>query len=352
MSTASRPYVLIVDDDQVLADTLGRMASDAGFKPVVTYDGLSALRLCQELRPQVLVTDLHLPGLEGERLIAEIRAIPLLSKLPILVVTSDYNRSVRIRLLQNGADDFINKPVDYDEFQIRLVALAEHCEENLTLSVITSQRDIGLRRLRQESQSLERLTIGIVNVLEDTDALNDPHSGNHIRRVSAYAESLARAHGCKPAFIDALRKYAGLHDIGKVGLPDDIKWNQHPYSDEERERMKEHTELGHRLLKKASLPETAQNIALFHHERWDGSGYPIGLTGELIPIEAAIVGLVDVFDALTCDRPWRQPLLFSFEEAREIMEHSSQTNLHPRLLQLFFKDMDPAVRIRREFPDS
>jgi HD-GYP domain-containing protein (c-di-GMP phosphodiesterase class II) len=193
--------------------------------------------------------------------------------------------------------------------------------------------------------------MGIVNVLEDTNALNDPNAGNHVRRLAAYSEHGARSFGCKEDFIQVMCRFAGLHDIGKVGLPDALKWKVHTFDENEREQMKEHVTLGHRLLKRATMPLPAQNIALFHHERADGSGYPLGLVGEIIPFEASVVSIADVFDALTTDKPWRSPNHYSFTEAIEIMTGHLRPAFHGSLLKHFFADVKALEAIRERFPD-
>jgi putative two-component system response regulator len=346
-----RPLVIIADDDQPLADSLGLLAERAGFHPLVAYDGLAALQLAREQRPRVLVTDLHMPGLSGERLVAEIRKIASLERIPVMVLTSDDSRPTRIRLLRQGADEFVIKPVDPEEFQIRLGLLLRQDEDATTLAVLTSQRILALRKLEKNVQSLERLAVGIIDALETADTLQDPNAGNHIRRVGLLAARLAQARGCQPAFVDQISRYAGLHDVGKVGLPDDVKWTRNVFTPEQREVMTSHADMGARLLRSASMPEIALNIALFHHERIDGSGYPLGLGGDLVPQEARIVGLVDTWDALTSERPWRTPTRYAFCEARSVMQSDILESLDPTLLGCFLEIEGDARAIKCAYSD-
>jgi putative two-component system response regulator len=347
-----RPTVLIADDDRPLADSLGVLAEDAGFTAFVTYDGLEALELARARRPRVLVTDLHMPGMSGDRLVAELRRVPALERIPVMVLTSDSARPTLVRLLRQGADEFVIKPVDPEEFQIRLGLLLQAAEDSTTLAVLASQRSQARRKLEENVLAMERLTVGLVDALESAGALQDPNAGNHIRRVAILCERLALARGFQPTFAAQVSRYAGLHDVGKVGLDDDLKRSTAIFSNAQREAMQVHADLGSRLLKAADMPEIASNIALFHHERADGSGYPLGLGGDLIPPEARIVAIADTWDALTSERPWRTPSSFSFDEARRILEGEAREGFDPALLACFFELEGEARRLKAELTDG
>lgn len=336
-----QPHVLLVDDDPIMLDRLKNIATSAGFRTTLAQDGVDALAAARMETPDIVVTDLHMPRMGGPRLIAALRALPDLSDRPILVVTADETRSTKVQLLQAGADDFLIKPVDPDEFGARLVALARKANLADGMAEARRQRDEALYRLELRSRELEQLTMGLIIALEKANAYNDIDTGNHIRRVCDFAALLARKAGCSDDFVDMIHRYAGLHDVGKVGIPDAVLKKPGKLTPEEFEIMKSHTLLGADLLRSAGLNEMACNIALSHHERWDGKGYPRGLAGEAIPLEARIVTVVDVYDALRTKRCYKAA--FSFEESCRILRASAGSHMEARLVDLFLS-LEPQIR--------
>lgn len=349
----NRPTVLIVEDDPTLRDRMVRIAGSMGFRTIEAADGEEAIgRLSQDAPafPDIVVTDLQMPRLDGRGLITHIRATAELEDTPVLVVTADDARATKIALFHAGADDFIVKPFDPDELQARLRSLARRGALAVALGVAQRERDAALRRVEERNLELERLTLGLVASLEKANQLNDHDTGNHIRRVSAYSALLGRTVGCAVDYVEQLRRYAGLHDVGKVGIRDAILKKPGRLTEQEFEEMKTHTLIGAELLQSAGLPEVARNIALHHHERWDGNGYPYGLGGDRIPLEARIISVCDVFDALVTQRCYKPA--FALQEARKTMEGLAGTHLDPRLVAAFFDQIDEIVRISDTFRDE
>ena len=322
---------------------MAEWSARAGFFVRKAADGIEAFQVFQAEHPDLIVLDYHLPGMHGRELLERIRTHATGSDTPVMVITADAARQTKIDLLQRGADDFIRKPVDPEEFGARLKAMARKSRLVLNLESVTAQRDKANEELSARALELERLTIGLVAALERASSLNDTDTGQHIQRVCRYAELLARAAGNDDDYCEKILRYAGLHDVGKVGISDHILKKPGTLTEEEREEMKAHTLIGGELLRTAGLPTMATNIAFFHHERWNASGYPHGLSGEDIPIEARIVAVADVFDALVTRRCYKPS--YSVTRAVEILEGASAVQLDPILVELFVDEIDEVLRI-------
>ena len=346
----SRPTLLIVEDDPTLRATMVAYARALGLEVVEAGDGEEALARVDAVVPDLLVTDLSMPRMGGRALLMRLRERPSCAQLPIMVVTADDSRGTKIDIFAAGADDFIVKPFDPDEFQARLRALARRGALASALSVAKRERDAALVRLEERNQELERLTLGLVVALEKASHYNDRDTGNHIRRINAYSALLGRATGAPASFVDQLQRYAGLHDVGKVGIRDAILKKPGPLTAREFEEMKTHTLIGGEILLSAGLPDTARHIAMHHHERWDGSGYPYGLKGEAIPLAARIVSVVDVFDALVNERCYKPA--FDLQEARRTMEGLAGSHLDPSLVSVFFGHLDEVMAIFHAYRDQ
>ncbi len=345
-----RPVLLIIEDEDHVRRSLAELGLHLGFAVRTASNGEEALRAIDAEVPAVIVSDLHMPQLGGRQLLAILRRDARTMRTPVVVVTADNRRSTRIDLLEAGADDFLNKPVDPDEFRSRLRAMARRSDIVDQLAVVTRERDSVMEELAARNAELERLTHGLVVALERANSFNDSDTGNHIRRVCEYAGMLAEVRGCDRTFVDQLRRYAGLHDVGKVGIRDAILKKPGKLTADEFAEMQNHTLIGGELLRASGLPQVASNIALFHHERWDGSGYPHGLAGEAIPLEARIVAVTDVFDALVSERCYKRA--FSYDEAVAEMRRSAGSHLDPNLVELFFSHSDRIRAIGSRYVDE
>ena len=346
----ARPLVLIVDDEDIQCTHMAELARQAGFKTVEAPNGVEALEVFRHLEPHIVVTDYHMPGMDGRGLVARLRQLRKGSRVPIMVITSDDLRRTKIQLLQAGADDFLVKPVDSLEFTARLMAMARRAALVDVLGTVTVQRNEALRSLQARTSELEGLTLGLVAALERASTLNDTDTGKHIQRVSGYAAHLARAWSGDESFVQQVQRYAGLHDIGKVGIPDAILKKPGRLEPLEIEQMKTHTLIGAELLSEAGLPVIAVNIALHHHERWDGGGYPHGLPGASIPREARLVSIADVFDAMVTRRVYKDSM--SLEDAAAELHRVAGTQLDPELVLLFEREESELHGIFHHYADD
>lgn len=345
-----RTNVLIVDDDPTIRSQLGRLAKRLGFEVRTATDGVDALEQIRAQQPDLVVSDVHMPRMQGPRLIELLRKIPGMEDKPVIVVTADASRATKIRLLEHGADDFIVKPIDPEEFRARLRAQARRSDLAVTLEVVRGQRDEALEQLERRTEELERLSFGLITALEQANTMNDEDTGNHIRRVSELARMLAAAHGCDEVFVEQVHRYASLHDVGKVGIPDSILKKPGKLTDEEFAQMQTHTMIGADIVRSAGLPEVAVNIPLCHHEKMNGRGYPRGLRGEQIPLEARIVAVVDVFDALRSKRCYKDA--YPVEKAEAILREIAGDHLDPALVELFFQQREEIAVIYRTWSDE
>jgi len=344
------PLVLIVDDDARLRHELEHVAKSAGFSVQTAEDGRAALRLIESQTPDIVVTDLQMPELDGEGLIQKLRHGASTAQVPILVITSDSSRDTKLRLFALGADDFVVKAVDLNEFRARLLALARQASVLDRLTVVTQQRDDAYQKLKARTVELERLMLGLVAALERANALNDSDTGSHIQRICAFSSLLARTIGCDPSFVENIGRYAGLHDVGKVGIRDAVLKKPGKLTDEEFKEMQSHTLIGADLLQAAGLPPIAAEIASSHHERWDGTGYPHGLAGDAIPLAARIVSVVDVYDALRSKRCYKPA--YDWDKSVQILHDSMGSHLEARLVEAFLEQRAHIEAIEDEHRDT
>ncbi len=337
---AEQGRILIVEDEPVDVLLLESILRSAGYAELLSVtDPRQALPLFQAFEPDLVLLDLRMPHLDGFTVLEQLRArTPLDAYLPILVITADTSRSARERALSSGARDFLTKPIDGTEVLLRSRNLLEtrflHQELHGRMRGLEAQAVAGSRALdRAHTDLLERLTRAA--------EFRDFDTGSHARRVGALAGLLAQALGWAAERAQLLERAAPLHDIGKIGIPDSILLKPGPLTPEEFEVMKRHTLIGATLLggSRSPLLQMAEEIALYHHETWNGAGYA-HLAGAQTPLAARIVALADVVDALSHDRPYRQAWRFT-AVARHVQEQEGAT-LDPELVGAF-RERLPAV---------
>lgn len=316
--------VLVVDDERSNRVALQRTLQDIGFKRIVTVeDGEQALESIVSERPDLVILDLHMPGMDGFGVLEALRARGSGDAfLPVLVVTGDKQWEYRQRALSMGAKDFLNKPFDVSELGARVLNLLETRRLHLQMQEVNHLLE---RRVWSRTRELERAKDEILFRLAQAAEYRDDVTGRHAERVGAAAAILADAFGLSPAQCDILRRAAPLHDVGKIAIPDAILLKKGPLTPEEREIMESHTTIGAHLLTDSTsdIIEAARVIALTHHERWDGHGYPNKVSGMQIPVEGQIVAAVDALDALTHARPYKPSMPYPEAEARLLADSGS-----------------------------
>ena len=326
--------ILIVDDYEPNVIALERLLETADFTNVVsTTDSSQVVSLCFEEEPALIVLDLHMPAPDGFEVLAMFAPwIRGSTRLPVIVVTADTETESKRRALLGGAADFLSKPYDLSEVILRCRNLIEMRLLQLDL------RDRGKElqgRVHERTRDLDDARIEIVERLAYAAEYRDDISGDHPQRVGRLSTALARALSLPEATVRLIGPAATLHDVGKLAISDAILLKQGALTPMESEVMKLHVSVGNEILGRSRSPllQLSEEIALTHHERWDGSGYLEGLEGEGIPISGRIVAVADVYDTLTHRRPDKEP--WSSEEAVAEIRRSSGGQFDPRVVEAF-----------------
>jgi putative two-component system response regulator len=309
------------------------MLAQAGFANLrSTTDPRTTLGLVDEFEPDLVLLDLHMPGIDGFAILNLLRERLGDMFLPVLVLTADVTSPTKERALSLGAKDFLTKPFDRTEALLRIRNLLETRalyeqlrEQNLTLEA----------KVRDRTEALEAAHAQILARLSQAAEFRDDETGQHTRRVGELSARVGTVLGMSASEVAMLRQAAPLHDVGKIGIPDEILLKPGRLTLEEFAIMRTHTTIGAALLARSgsSLLQMAEQIALTHHERWDGSGYPRALAGDMIPLPGRIVAVVDVFDALTSTRSYKAA--WSLADARAELVRQRGVQFDPAVVDTF-----------------
>lgn len=310
--------VLIVDDDDLVRETLQFVLEDADYQVFPASNAIEALGLLASQPVDMILSDIFMPGMNGFELLRQIKQRR--PDVPVVLITGFANIEMARHALKEGAVDFITKPYNVSEIPILV-------ERNLTRVGIDN---IVKETLHAEIQKTYRATMEALLAALDT---RDTETEGHSERVAAYTMMMAEKLDLTPEELTSIERGALLHDIGKIGVPDSILYKPGPLNDQEWEVMKQHPIDGYRMCMKVELLQPAAPIVLHHHERWDGKGYPHGLSGEQIPLGARLFAIADTLDAITSDRPYRKAQ--SFEKACEEIEQCSGKQFDPTIVEIF-----------------
>ncbi len=326
--------ILIVDDEATNVDLLRRLLERAGFTHLdSTTDSRQAGEMFERLAPDLVLVDLHMPHMDGLRVIDELTRLGRATYLPILMLTGDMAPEARREALTRGAKDFVNKPFHADEVLLRIRTLLE---TRFLYLKIQSQNQVLEAKVRERTEELEAAQVEILERLARAAEFRDDHTGQHTERVGQMAALVAKEIGMSSADVALVRRAAPLHDVGKMGIADAILLKLGRLTPEEFNTVKGHTTIGARILSgsRFSLLKLAEEIAYTHHERWDGSGYH-GMVGEAIPLAGRIVTIADVFDALTQKRPYKAA--WTVEDAVAEIERQRGHQFDPVIVDAFLR---------------
>lgn len=348
---------LLVDDVNVNLIMLEKMISRVGNVEVFKAEnGVEALQILEQ-QPQmdVILLDLNMPVMDGYETLRRLKSDPQLEKIPVVVVT--VNQDEVVKTLQLQANDFLPKPYNPDELKLRVanqVRLKKYHQllENMN-SVLEEQVAAKTAELQQALNFSLETEYEISLRLGRASEFRDLETGMHIIRMSRMSHCLAELAGLPAQESEVILRASPLHDVGKIGIPDRILLKPGKLTDDEFRIMESHTEIGAKILENCDQYETIKAgriIALQHHERWNGGGYPAGLKGEEIHLYGRIVAIADNFDALTSERPYKKA--FSLEKTMEIMADGRGSFFDPELFDLFSGNLDKFVAIRDEFKDN
>jgi putative two-component system response regulator len=334
-------HILIVDDQEINIIVLKRILQRAGYTQIhTTTDPRTVAGYIAEHHPDILLLDFMMPEMDGFEVMAQVQ--PLLAPddfFPILILTADNTSETKRRALNQGAHDFITKPFDHVEVLLRIKNLLQMRwlyrkvqEQNQQLF---RQNGVLEARVRERTAELEVAHREVVERLAQANEFRDDHTGAHIQRVGRLAALLSGRLGMSDSFVETIRQAATLHDVGKIAVADSILLKPSRLEAPERDLMRMHTILGAELLAKGNseVIRMAERIAFSHHEHWDGSGYPNGLVGEEIPIEGRIVAVIDVFDALVHERPYKAA--WPLSKALHEIESQSGSHFDPTVVDAF-----------------
>ncbi len=356
--------VMIVDDVLTNVKVVKAFLAEEGFERFISItDATEAVAAVYREDPDILLLDLMMPEVSGIEILDTLRSDVRYARLPILILTSAESRVLKSEALRLGATDFLAKPVDSDDLVPRV---------RNALFVKSYQDDLE-RKVRERTMDLERSRQEIIHCLARAGEYRDDDTGKHVIRVGRYVGIIARELGIDGEDLSLLEQAATLHDVGKIGIPDSILLKPGKLTPEEFEimqkhcgygkkifetlprdeytRLLDHTTFGAAILAGCDSPvvKMARTIALTHHEKWDGSGYPLGLNGDKIPIEGRITAVADVFDALSSKRPYKPA--FPLEKCFSILEEGRGEHFDPTVLDAFFQHQDEIVSVQIEFAD-
>jgi putative two-component system response regulator len=352
--------ILVVDDEQQNVSLLERLLEREGYTNVTgTTEPQRVVDMFQEVSPDLVVLDLHMPFQDGFAVMEALAPhVPAEAYFPILVISGDANAEARHRALSMGAKDFLNKPIDRTEVVLRVRNLLQtrflHMElqvQNVLLEEKVRKRTEGLAQaVRDLERSHDEIRVSqeeTVKRLALAAELRDDDTGQHVHRMSKYVALLADRVGVPSERAELIRLASQMHDVGKIGIPDSVLLKPGPLDADERMVIETHSQVGFDILRDShsELLRTGALIALTHHERFDGTGYPRGLKGTEIPIEGRLATIADVYDALTSDRVYRKA--FSVEEAVEIMREGRGAQFDPELLDAFLGSLDDILSLVR-----
>lgn len=353
MNQTESASILIVDDEARNIRLLEALLHPEGYLTRSAMNGDDALASIARQAPDLILLDIMMPGMTGYQVAAKLKADPATANIPIIMVTALTDRSARLEGLNAGVEEFLTKPVDRAELWVRVRNLLRLKEYN---DFLANHNRILDEQVKQRTAQLEEAYRDTVFTLVRAAEHRDEDTGHHVRRVSHYCRVLAEALGLPAAMQEAIYHASPMHDIGKIGIPDSVLLKPGSLAPDEWAVMKTHCALGANILDKGTSPyiRMGAEIALSHHERCDGSGYPNGLTGNAIPLSARIMQICDVYDALRSERPYKRPI----DHARtvEIITlgdgRTHPAHFDPAVLACFCEQADRFATIYEEHSDA
>ncbi|MCH2219431.1 MAG: response regulator [Dechloromonas sp.] len=342
--------VLIIDDSEINLTLIKALVLKLGeCSPVLFDNPLKALEWCRGNEPDLVIVDYMMPEMDGLRFISAFRALHGRDEIPVLMITANDQKDIRYEALLGGANDFLTKPIDRVEFSARA--------RNM-LSLRTGQKFLADRAKHLEKLVDERTSDirerekELIFRMSRAAEFRDPETGAHIQRMANYSQIIARGLDLGPTTEKLILEAAPMHDVGNIGIPDYILLKPGKLTLEEFEVMKGHARLGYELLKDSGseILCAGAEVALSHHEKFDGSGYPQGLKGSQIPLFGRIVAVADVFDALTSERPYKRA--WSLDDACSFLEEGRGKHFDPMCVEAFLAGWEDVLEVRQRFRDE
>jgi putative two-component system response regulator len=350
------PNILIVDDDPLNRNMMTQVFNRQGFDTISASDGKIALEKVSAVSPDLILLDLKMPGIDGFEVTNRIKRNTETRDIQVILLTGLDSVHNHVTALDVGADAFISKTAPRSEIvaRVRSHLKVKQLNDQMKAYQQNLEQEVVLRT-NQLNQAMERLkTVSLDTIIKLTSAseYRDTETGMHIKRMSHYSAVIAQKMGLKNKTVEAILYASPMHDIGKIGIPDKILLKPGKLNAEEWEVMKKHTLIGADILKGSDIGfvRMGETIALAHHEKWDGSGYPRGLNGRKIPLAGRITALADVFDALTSNRPYKEA--FSIEKSMRIISQERNKHFDPEVVDAFFAVQDAILKIKEAYQED
>jgi len=350
------PKVMVVDDEILNRKLIESMLKPQGYQVLTAVDGEDCLAKIEDDPPDLILMDIMMPNMNGFEVVTKLKAKENLALIPIVMVTALQDVGDRVKALEVGADDFLTKPVDRMELRARVRSLLKVKAYNdhmvnyrQELETEVAKQTLELKnaslKIAEAHSKLREASLETIFRLARAAEYKDEDTGNHIISMSRISAYLAERLGLNSVVVERILYASPMHDIGKIGIPDRILTKNGPLNDEEWSIMRMHTVFGGQILEGSNIGflRLGEVIALTHHEKWDGSGYPHGLSGTQIPLAGRIVAVADVFDALMSKRPYKPPLTIA--QTVDIIKAGRGTHFDPAVVDAFMENLDDIIKL-------
>ncbi len=333
--------ILVVDDVETNIDILFETLSDE-YDVSVAMDGPTALEFAAQDPPDLILLDIMMPGMDGYEVCRQLKANISTRPIPIIFVTAMADIEDETKGFEIGAVDYITKPISPPIVKARV---------RTHLALFDQNRELE-NKVHDRTAQLHDTRLQIIRRLGRAAEFKDNETGLHIIRMSYYARLIAQEAGLSEEHTDVLFNAAPMHDVGKIGIPDNILMKPGKLDPDEWDLMQQHTTIGAEIIggHSSELLQMARMIAMTHHEKWNGKGYPLGLSGEDIPTEGRIVAVADVFDALTNERPYKKA--WSADDAADLIKEESGQHFDPVLIEAFIKVLPEILEIKQQYTEN
>jgi len=342
--------ILIVDDNLANVALLEAILDEEEYTNVYsTTDPFQVLPLHQEYQFDLILLDIRMPGMSGIDVLQKLRVIASNDFLPVIVLTAQTDPETRQEALLAGAKDFLTKP--FTDWEV-LLRIKNTLETRLFYTRQVLRADMLESAVLKRTKKIRETQFEIVQRLGAAGELRDNETGAHVKRMSHICGLLAAKRGMGAEFSELLLYASTMHDVGKIGIPDSILLKPGKLSRDEWQVMQQHPKIGAQIIGNhdSALLNLARETALFHHEKWDGSGYPHAIFGEEIPVSARIAAISDVFDALTSERPYKAA--WSVDRAVELLKEESERHFDPSIVEIFIENLDEIIIIKERYRDQ
>ena len=349
--------VVLLCDDEVMNRKVGsKILNKEGFEVIEAENGQEALDVLKSSTVDLILMDLMMPVMDGYEATRIIKTDEEYKSIPLIILSALSDKDSIRKGLELGADEYLTKPYDVIDFKLRVTnAIKIGAYQNMLKShkkLLEDEVDLKTQELQKALKDVQDNEKNIIEILGKAAEFRDNETSMHTVRVGEVSALIASKMGWDEESCELMRLAAPMHDIGKVGIEDAILLKNGKLDDDEFAKMKEHAQIGYEILSKKETPllKLAAQIANTHHEKYNGRGYPKGLKGDDIPQSGAIVAVVDVFDALLSERPYKKA--FSLEKTLEILKNDSGSHFDPKVIDVFFNNLDNVLKIRDSLKDA